>query len=702
MIDQAVQTQAPVYFGSSQKIKQRHLERLAVVYVRQSSPHQVRENSESRERQYALRGHAERLGWQEDRVLVIDEDQGISGQSSSNRPGFRRLLAEVSMDHVGLVLALELSRLSRSSKDWHHLVEVCGVFDALLGDQDGLYNASDSNDRLLLGMKGAMSEFELTTMRNRLQRGRENKALRGELVLQVPIGYLKVATGEVVLEPNEQARGSVELVFEKFRQLGSAWRVFHYFLQHDVQLGFRSQRGPERGQLQWRDADARRIYRILKHPMYAGAYSYGLHCGVSTYPIPAEIPHLIQGQFPAYISWEEYVQNQEILNRNRSTPGTPGSPRNGKALLSGLVRCGRCGHSMRTGHGSRERAHYSCEYHRIKGASTDCTGLSARELDTLVEEKLLLALEPASLELSLRAEAQVEGERRKLHDQWLRRLEQARYDCERAQRQYESVEPENRLVARSLESRWENALRKEQDLKDQYDRFLHEMPRELTADEREQIQSVCRDIRSLWRSEEMSFADKKEILRCVIDRVDVSVQRGSEIVDVTIHWYGGFQSQHEISRTVGTYQQLRDYDQLVARIRQLHESGATIESIALRLNEEGFVPPRRLGRYSKQVLAPLLRQLGLKSEINQSKILEEDEWWVRDLAKRLQVRSRKVYYWIRQGWIHARQSPTRNHWIVWADSDEITRLSQLKKHSASWTGARAGDLITPKKRSSLR
>ena len=244
MSNQLESSPRTIGFGSSQKIETRHLDRWAVVYVRQSSPQQVRENRESRERQYALREFAEHLGWPRDRILVIDEDQGVSGKACDNRPGFHHLLAEVSMDHVGLVLGLELSRLSRSSRDWHHLVDVCAVFNTLLGDQDGLYDANDSNDRLLLGMKGAMSEFELITLRNRLERGRDNKANRGELVLLVPIGYYKTPmTGEVVVEPDEEARAVVQLVFDKFRELGTAWRVFRYLIEHGIQLGYRCQRG---------------------------------------------------------------------------------------------------------------------------------------------------------------------------------------------------------------------------------------------------------------------------------------------------------------------------------------------------------------------------------------------------------------------------------------------------------------------------
>ena len=273
----------------STKIRDRHWERLAIVYVRQSSPHQVLENRESRERQYALVQVAQQFGWPADRVLVIDEDQGVSGKSSANREGFQRLLTEVTLGHAGLVLGLELSRLARSCKDWHHLVELCAVFDTLLYDQDGVYDANDSNDRLLLGMKGAMSEYELITLRNRLERGRDNKAVRGELFLHVPIGYLKSPSGQVLQEPDEQARGVVQLVFDKFEELGTVWRVFRYLKQNKIQLGFRCLRGPKRGQLEWRRPTHTRILAILRHPIYAGVYAYGLHRPGRTNPISGQV-----------------------------------------------------------------------------------------------------------------------------------------------------------------------------------------------------------------------------------------------------------------------------------------------------------------------------------------------------------------------------------------------------------------------------
>ena len=354
----ATPTAMTLGLGSASKIRDRHLDRLAIVYVRQSSPQQVLENRESRERQYALAQFAQRLGWPAERVVIIDEDQARSGKSADNRSGFQRLMTEVTLSHVGIVLGLELSRLSRSNAEWHRLIDVCGIFHTLLCDQDGVYDALDGNDRLLLGMKSAMSEYELITMRNRLLRGSRNKAERGELFLAVPLGYLKTPAGEVIQEPDEQARGMIQLVFEKFDELGSAYAVFRYLVVNDLRLGFRRQRGGRIGELEWRPPSPARILSILRHPIYAGAYAYGLHRAGTKDPAtgraeggkwfvpPEELPVLLRDRLPAYISWDRYLANLERLEQNRSLHEHAGraEARRGAAARPGRLRQVRPSH----------------------------------------------------------------------------------------------------------------------------------------------------------------------------------------------------------------------------------------------------------------------------------------------------------------------------------------------------------------------
>ena len=708
---------SPAAFGlrSVSKIRDLHLDRLAMVYVRQSSPQQVLENRESRERQYALAQFAQRLGWPAERVVVVDEDQGQSGRSAENRSGFQRLMTEVSLNHVGIVLGLELSRLSRSNKDWHQLIDVCGIFNTLLCDQDGVYDPLDTNDRLLLGMKGAMSEFELVTLRNRLLRGSRNKAERGELFLHVPLGYLKTPAGEVIQEPDEQARGMIRLVFEKFDELGSAYAVFRYLILNDLKLGFRRQRGGRIGELEWRSPSPGRIFSILKHPIYAGAYAYGMHRagtkdpatgrvgGGSWFVPPEEMAVLLHDRVPAYISWERYLANQEKLRQNRSLRESRGVPKRGEALLPGLVVCGKCGRRMSTRYKTDKRPSYYCGEYWRQALDEPCGHIAAATLDELIASEVLRALEPASLELSLRAIENVEQERKRLHDHWRQTLERARHEAERAERQYHAVEPENRLVARTLEERWEEELKKVRQAEEDYDRFLGKLPTTLSAADRQRIKSLSDSVVALWDAPETSAQDRKQITRCLVERVIVVADKATELSDVTIIWLGGFATQHRVARPVGTYAQFSDWRQIVERVRQLHREGLHLAQIAEKLNDEeklrSATPPRSFHRAGRGRIE-LVRDLGLVGELFRDDLVGKDEWWITDLARELGVGPQKIHYWVKRSWIHSRRTPSGKHLIVWADKVEIRRLRQLAKRKNSWIAARHPELVTPKRRPS--
>jgi DNA invertase Pin-like site-specific DNA recombinase len=691
--------------GSTSKIRDTHLNRLAIVYVRQSTPQQVLENRESRERQYALAEFAQRLGWPSERVVVIDDDQGQSGKTATERSGFQRLMTEVSLNHVGMVLGLELSRLSRSNKDWHQLIDVCGIFNTLLCDQDAVYDPLDSNDRLLLGMRGAMSEYELVTLRNRLLRGSRNKAERGELFLHVPVGYLKMSTGEIVQEPDEQARGMIQLVFDKFEELGSAYAVFRYFIANHLQLGFRPQGAGRLGELQWRPPSPNRILGILRHPIYAGAYAYGLHRPGTKNPVterteggtwfvpPEEIAVLLRDRLPAYISWDKYLAHQERLKQNRALHDTPGAPKRGAALLQGLVVCGKCGYRMSTRYKARSRPSYYCnEYWR--STLQACSRLTASTLDGLVVKELHRALEPAALELSLRAIENVEQERKRVHDQWRQKLERVQHEVSRAERHYHSVEPENRLVARTLEARWEEALKKQRQLEEEYHRFLTKLPATLSAADRERIQDLAQNVPALWNAPGITAIDRKQIARCLVERVVVVADPTTEWTDVTIVWKGGLTTQHQVARPVGSFEQLKDFRRLTQRLKQLHRQGLHYGPIAAKLNAEGFVPPRRHGVFTELCIGALMRKLGLVGELSRDDLLRKSEWWIPDLARELGVIPQKIHYWIKQGWIHSHRAPSRKHWIVWADKDELRRLKQIAKVKNSWLRTRHPDLIS--------
>jgi DNA invertase Pin-like site-specific DNA recombinase len=586
----------PSHVGS--KVTQHHLQRRAVVYVRQSSQHQVQENRESLARQYALRQRAEQLGWDTDFIVVVDEDLGLSARSAEKRTGFQRLLTDVAQDRVGLVLALETSRLARNSKDWHELFEWCAIRDVLLADEDGTYNAVDPNDRLVLGMKGILSEMELHIMKGRLERGRWNKAERGELFLGVPRGYVRVPDNRVEMDPDEQVRSAVRLVFEKFDQLGTAYALVRYLREHGLKLPRRAGGG-----LLWQDATEKMLTAMLHHPMYAGAYSYGrrettrqadtsgrLSTGCRHLPME-EWKVLLWDRLPAYLTRDQFIANQQRLRQNRLSSNTAGVPRQGSALVAGLVFCGRFGRKMFVSY-TGKTVRYQCTNRGYVDADPVCGGLRANFVDDVVAQHVLKALEPASLELSLQTIERARTERRRLDEQFRQRVARAAYEAQRAERQFQAVEPENRLVARTLEQRWEAALRGQREAEEQYDRFRNESPGDVSAEQRARLEEVTRDLPALWSAEATTWMDRKQIVRCVVDRVDVTLMEGPN-VRLTIRWKGGCVTEHELMRPCMSYAGVPDLARLVDRAVELRRAGWNAKRIAEQLKVDGFVPARQ-------------------------------------------------------------------------------------------------------------
>lgn len=705
-------------FGStsafhSSKIQREHLEKLAIVYVRQSSPRQVMEHRESRERQYALVELAKRLGWRSERVLVIDEDQGQSGKWADNRNGFQRVLAEVTMEHSGIVLGLEMSRLARSSTDWHHLFELCGIFGTLLGDEDGVYDANDPTDRMVLGLKGIMSELELQTMRNRLHRGALNKARRGELFHSVPVGYIVLPNDEVALDPDEQARSVVQQVFDKFDEVGSIYRTFRWLAKHNISLPMRFHSGPRKGELDWRRPTMVTVRNVLTHPIYAGAYAYGRfeYGRKSTHRLPRgkrkrrsrpieEWQVLIKDCLPAYITWDTFKSNQERISQNRQTKGSRGVARKGTALLTSVLVCGKCDWKMNVTYPNVGVPHYVCQSHLMRGTQRTCTGLTSTQIDELVTNQVFKALEPAALELSVNVLADLERDRTQLNKHWQQRLQHAQYEVDVAQRRYRAVDPDNRLVAATLEREWEGALRNKRELQDEYDRFQHTSPTQLSPEERSKITALSSDIPALWQADRTTNADRKEVIRCLIDRVVVHVRDDSEYVDATIHWSGGYTSQHEFVRSVNGYETLRDFDSLMARLAELREQGHTTQEISDRLNAEGFRPPKQRAGFNARLVELLLRRAGLTGrERLHNELLGSNEWWLTDLSKRLPMCPEKLRAWTTRGWVHGRQTPIQKNWILWADDDELARLRRLEAESQPGRTCYPPKLTTPKTRS---
>jgi DNA invertase Pin-like site-specific DNA recombinase len=702
----------------SDKITDEHLRRSALVYVRQSTPQQVLEHRESTARQYALKDRAVALGWPTAAVEVIDQDQGHSGSSAEGRSGFQRLLAEVSSDRVGLILGLEMSRLARSCKDWHALLELCAIYHTLLADADGLYDPSQYNDRLLLGLKGTMSEAELHILKSRLQQGMWNKAERGEVLNHAPIGYVRTFADDFVIDPDEQVQAVVRLIFDQFARCGSVNGLLRWLVRHDVKMPVRPHFGTNRGELEWRRPNRVTLLNMLHHPIYAGAYRWG-HREVDprkkvpgkpasgrTFNSYDECRVLIPDRFSAYITWEQFEKNQQTLSENSTLGKLLAAPRHGPSLLSGLVVCGRCDHHLLVGYSNttaQKTLRYTCQREAIDYGGEVCQSLSGEGLESFVVERLLQAVSPASLELSLSAIAEIERERKQLDDHWQQRLARSRYEVEQARRQYAAVDPEHRLVARELERRWDEALRAEEQLQKDYERFQGDCPTQLSASEREAILTLSQDLPALWGAESTTPEDRQRIVRLLLEQVTVTVEGHTDRVDVELRWAGGFVSRGTLSRPVQTYEQLSNCEELTARIHALRAERKTLSEIAATLNAEGFHPPKRTRQFTKAILSRFLRERGVRTgalprSVTSGEHLEANEWWLADLATKLGMPTATLHRWQRVGWVTSRKvTAAGGRWAIFADADELVRLRRLRDAPRGWPQPYPAELITPKR-----
>jgi DNA invertase Pin-like site-specific DNA recombinase len=695
-----VQHPAPAL--SAGKIQACHLKRLAVVYVRQSTLQQVERHQESTRLQYALAERALELGWSPEQVLVIDDDLGRSGASAEGRPGFQRLVAEVGLDHVGLVLGIEVSRLARSSRDWYQLLEVCALFSTLIGDADGVYDPQTYNDRLLLGLKGTMSEAELHILKQRLLEGKRAKARRGELKTLLPMGYVRDPSGTVSKDPDAQARGVIETIFRQFERCATINGVLRYLVEQRIELPYRLRSGPQTGQLQWRRPNRATLSNLLHNPTYAGAYVYGRRptdprrrqpgrpATGRTVADPEQWQVLLKDRLPAYISWARYEANQRQLAANTAQAG--GVARQGPSLLSGRLVCGRCGLSMATQYTNNGTGlRYICSRQAVDYAAPLCQSLSGAPLDRLLTQLVLAALEPAALELSLQVAEDLEGERARHHGEWQQRLERAHYEAERAARQYQAVEPEHRLVARTLEQQWEAALAAQVHLKADYARFLASEPRTLSDAERERIRQLAADIPALWQAPTTTDSERQAIVRQLIERVIVTVIDDSERVGVEVHWIGGHRTRTHLVRPVARLEQLSYYPELVARVLALHQAGQRCPQIAEQLNAEGWRPAKRRATFNGSMVANLLAHQGVPARLVHAHAppwpdRQPHEWSLPELACTLEMPAVTLFSWLRKGWLQARKvlRAGKPQWLVCADAAELERLRGRRQAPRRW------------------
>jgi DNA invertase Pin-like site-specific DNA recombinase len=534
------------------KVTTEHLQRLAYLYVRQSSLHQVHEHRESTARQYELKRRAQALGWSAEQLIIIDEDQGLSGASAAERSGFQRMVAEVGLGHVGVVMGLEVSRLARNSADWHRLLEICALSNTLILDEDGIYDPSHFNDRLLLGLKGTMSEAELHLLRARLLGGQLNKARRGELWIRPPIGYVfDPRTCSLVLDPDEQIQEVVRLLFETFRRTGSALKVVRYFDVNGIGWPRRIVSGVRAGDIVFSPLAHSQVLRILHNPRYTGAFVFGR---TRSAKIPIGGPHryrrvpkqdwkvFLPNSFPGYISWEQYEANQEILRANAQSYGYDRrrSPaREGAALLQGLVLCGKCGDRMTVRYYVRKGQPlpiYTCQRRGIESAKLPCQVIPGSGLDEIVSGLVLEAVSPASLEVALEVFEELRARRAEIHRLHCVQVQRAREEAELAQRQFMLVRPENRLVADSLERRWNERLAELSKAEEEYASAVKSEDPELSPAARERIHALAYDLPRVWNDPCTPARERKRILRLLVE--DVTLIRDRKI-RLHIRWKGG-------------------------------------------------------------------------------------------------------------------------------------------------------------------
>jgi DNA invertase Pin-like site-specific DNA recombinase len=581
--------------NTSSKVTADHLRRQAYLYVRQSTLRQVHENRESTARQYDLKRRAQALGWDADQIVVIDEDLGLSGATANDRSGFQRLVAEVGMGRVGVVMGLEVSRLARSSTDWHRLLEICALADTLILDEDGVYDPSHFNDRLLLGLKGTMSEAELHLLRARLIGGQLNKARRGELWMKPPIGFVYDSSGRVVFDPDQQVQRAVRLLFETFRRTGSAMRVVHYFKTEGVLWPRRISTGVRAGELILTPLEHSRVLNILHNPRYAGAFVYG-RTRQRKVTVGGQLRYrrlkreewlvFLPNMYPGYISWEEFESNQAKLLGNANGYGEDrrkSPPREGTALLQGLVVCGVCGLRMtvryHTEHG-HPIPEYVCQRRGIQTAERRCQSLPGTQIDQAVSELVLSAVNPVSLDVALQVFEELRARQAEIDRLRHAQVQRAREEAELAQRQYLLARPENRLVVDNLERQWNEKLTALARAEEEYMAMSKSQPSALTDGDRDRIRALASDLPRVWNDPHTPARDRKRMLRLLFEDVTLVKNRS---IQINIRWKGGATTSIERPLPLAAPDLVRTPAEIVELVRAL-AAEQTDAQIARTLN----------------------------------------------------------------------------------------------------------------------
>lgn len=674
------------------KLNRTHFERRAFVYVRQSTAMQVHEHVESRQRQYALVERAAMLGWSRHNIEVIDEDQGKSGATTEGRTGFARVADAVGQGQAGAVLAVEVSRLSRSSMDWQRLLALCAVAGVAVIDEQAIYDPADGDDRMLLDIRGTMSAAELHWMRLRLVGGRLHKARRGELWRLAPTGYVWNGT-RLEFDPDEAVQRAVRVVFERFAIEPTIGGVVRWARQAGLKFPTRRKND---GELEWRELSMGRLNGMLHNPAYAGVYVYGrkpmkkvisdgqIRERPKRLPVD-EWPVRIDAAHPAYISWETFVSNEQRLREN--TPkmhgATPGAPKNGPALLAGVVLCGRCGRRMRVDYKTSARKfwRYLCVGDHMSGGAI-CWSVNGDELDAAVEDLFLETMVPSEIDLSIAVEREAHGQADSLAAQWQTRIEQARYEARRAERRYKAVDPENRVVARTLEREWEARLVDLEEVERQYAQTRRQRRVELSAADRDALRAIARDLPAVWRSETTTPSERKAMLRLVIELITLEpIDLPKRTTRVRVQWRSGVIDERFVERAAWG----ATPTSIVDRIRDLIAQGFHDEDIARRFNDEGLLTARDQRWTAKAIKRVRNHHVIEKTRRSRGAVLPErhpitNRYSIPGAAKRFGVTTGAVLHWIQTGVVVGHRARYAQYDAWWLDIDDVlaSKLDQAR------------------------
>jgi DNA invertase Pin-like site-specific DNA recombinase len=639
-----------------QKVRADHLKRDAYLYIRQSTLHQVFHNTESTDRQYALKQRAVALGWPAERVNVIDGDQGHSGASAADREGFQKLVAEVGLGHAGIVLGLEVSRMARNSCDWHRLLEICGLTGTLILDEDGLYDPSQFNDRLLLGLKGTMSEAELHVLRARLQGGIRNKARRGELRIPLPVGLIYDTQGRVILDPDKQVQQSLRTFFQVYQRDGSALAMVKYFRKNGLSFPRRLRGGVNKGQLAWGPLCHTRSVQVLRNPRHAGAFVFGrtkTHKRTTgrwaAQSLPQDEWHtLIPDAHPGYISWQQYQDHLRTLracaqahgkDRRNSPPGQ------GPALLQGLVVCGVCGRRMTVGYHSRQGkpvVDYKCQHEKCNHGEDVCQIIPGYGIDHAIGELLLEMVQPVTLELAFAVQAELQTRLEEVDQLRCQQVQRARYEADVARNRFMQVDPNNRLVADALEADWNDKLRALAEAQEQYEQQRQKDRVVLDEQSRQKVLTLAQDLPRLWHDLNTSDQDRKRMVRLLIE--DVTLTK-NDTIRVQIRFKGGTTRTLTLTRPLGAWKDRMTSADVIRRIDQLLDAH-TDDEIAAELNRQGFCSGMKLP-FTPKIVERLRREYGLRCRFDHLRaagLHTPDE-----MATELAVSRQTVGIWYRHG-----------------------------------------------------